>query len=140
MNAFTFASFSVFFHHIRDDEVNSLVFSPHENSWRKSIFILYFNHEHWFYLKNLNDSLFLQDEIHVLCRDLSSHWMVERRGPLVVTEDGQEGETELEPSPWDDCPPGCTTDRSPPWTPDRLWTKILGSAQNAAGLHQTSTQ
>lgn len=36
--------------------------------------------------KNLNNSLFLQDEIHVLCRNLSRHRMAERRGPLVMTE------------------------------------------------------
>lgn len=36
--------------------------------------------------KNLSNSLFVQDEIHVLRRNLSRHRMAERRGPLVMTE------------------------------------------------------
>ena len=42
----------------------------------------------------LNYSLFLQDKIHVLWRNLSGHRMVKRRGPLAMTEGTEEGEEE----------------------------------------------
>lgn len=69
----------------------------------------------WVWLQwsnKLNNSLFLQEKIHVLWRNLSGHRMAKRRGPLVMTGVTEGGETGVKisnlgctvyavrPSPW----------------------------------------
>lgn len=60
----------------------------------------------------LNDSLFLQDKIHVFWRNLSGHRMAKCCGPLVMTEETKEGERGDKISNL-----GCTvnTVRASPW-------------------------
>lgn len=60
----------------------------------------------------LNNSLFLQNKVHVLWRNLSGHRMAKRCGPLVMTEETEGGERGDKISNL-----GCTvnTVRASPW-------------------------